>query len=368
MLNLLIKPASDLCNMRCEYCFYHDESERREVAFKGIMSCETAENLVRKAFQKESRRVLFAFQGGEPTLAGLEFFESFTELVGKYNTRGAAVEYTLQTNGLLIDEKWARFLARNAFLVGLSCDGAQKYHDRFRKDAAGNDTFDRVIRAADIMKKYGVDYNALIVVTAQSARNIKKIYTSLKKCGFKYMQFIPCLDPLDVDRILPQTLCNDDYLYFLETLFKLWFDDFKKGEYYSIRYFDNLFFMYNGDGAEQCGMQGHCNIQFVVEGNGDVYPCDFYCLDEYILGNINRDGFDELARSSAAKAFIGNSAGFDPDCKLCECFDLCRSGCRRYKRDGKYIFCDAFKRFSVTLRKTLPEINRILRSDLYNKQ
>ena len=360
MLNLLIKPASSLCNMRCRYCFYHDESLHRDVAFRGIMQQETADALIEKAFAQENRSVLFAFQGGEPTLAGLAFFESFVRKVRDANRNGVCVSYSLQTNGLSMDERWAKFLHDHHFLVGLSFDGSRA-HDLLRPDASGKDTRSRVIRAARIMEKYGVDFNILTVVTPTVARNIGQIYHEMKRRGFRYLQFIPCLDPLGCDGSSEYTLSNDDYLYFLKTLFSLWYKDFMAGEYYSIRYFDNLYFLYEGQGAEQCGMQGHCNIQFVVEGDGDVYPCDFYCLDEYRLGNIREQDFYALSHSDAARRFLGESAGFDPDCRTCPCFRLCRSGCRRYKRNGEYLYCKAFREFYPVLEKSLPKIRKKLR-------
>ena len=360
MLNLLIKPASSLCNMRCRYCFYHDESAHRDVAFRGIMQKETADALIEKVFACEKQSVLFAFQGGEPTLAGLDFFKAFADKVRQTNKNRVPVQYTLQTNGLTMDDRWAKFLRDNKFLMGLSFDGHIKVHDRLRPDASGKGTYRRVVQASRIMDKYGVDYNILTVVTPDVARNIDQVYAEMKKRGYRYMQFIPCLNPLDCDEILEYTLSNDDYLYFLKTLFGLWYKDFMSGNYYSIRYFDNLYFLYEGQGAEQCGMQGHCNIQFVVEGDGDVYPCDFYCLDEYLLGNIREMSFSELFSSAAAKKFLESSAGFDPACKTCRCFRLCRSGCRRYKWEGKYIYCDAFRAFYDDLEAKLPNVRRKL--------
>lgn len=367
MLNLLIKPASDSCNMRCKYCFYHDETSHRDVAFKGMMSDELAKTLIGKAFAYEKKAVLFAFQGGEPTLAGLDFFKNFVREVDCIKPAGARVSYTLQTNGLCIDAEWAAFLKEKKFLVGLSCDGARRFHDGMRRDCRNKPTYDRVIRAAKIMDAFGVDYNILTVVTAEIARNIGKVYSDLKRHGFRYLQFIPCLNPLDVEEELPYSPGNDDYLYFLSTLFDLWMKDFRKGDYYSIRYFDNLYYMFCGESAEQCGMQGHCNIQFVVEGNGDVYPCDFYCLDEYLLGNIKTDSFDMLSRSMSAKSFLSDTAGFDAECRTCRCFKLCRSGCRRYKKQGSYIYCRAFKDFYSRLSEGLPEIRAILQSGKYKK-
>ena len=196
MLSVLIKPASSLCNMRCTYCFYHDEAEHRDVAFRGIMSSEIAECIIKRAFAESADGVFFAFQGGEPTLAGLEFFENFVRKVKEVNLKNAPVIYTIQTNGLTMDARWAVFLRNNGFLVGLSCDGDKFVHDLLRPDASGKGTYKRVIAAAECMKKYRVDFNILTVVTKNVAKNIKKVYASFKKHGFSYMQFIPCIAPI----------------------------------------------------------------------------------------------------------------------------------------------------------------------------
>ena len=362
MLSVLIKPASSLCNMRCTYCFYHNEAEHRDVASTGIMSDETVDNLIRKAFAASRDGVFFAFQGGEPTLAGLAFFKKFVSKVEAVNARKDPVVYTLQTNGLNIDAEWAVFLRDHHFLVGLSCDGDEVIHNALRPDAAGKGTFDRVVAAAACMKKYGVEFNILTVVTRQVAKKIKRVYAAFRKQGFQYLQFIPCIAPLG-DEAYAQFVPSDaEYSKFLIRLFRVWYADFERGKYCSIRYFDNLYHIYKGQGAEQCGMQGHCNIQFVIEGNGDVYPCDFYCLDEYLLGNINRMTFGELAASENAKTFIGVSYAQSDKCRACEYAKYCCNGCRRYREDGEFRYCEASRRFYAEFVERLPEMDQMLKS------
>lgn len=348
--------------MRCTYCFYHNEAEHRDIAFTGIMSDETVDNLIRKAFVASKDGVFFAFQGGEPTLAGLAFFEKFVRKVKAVNTKNAPVIYTLQTNGLNMDAEWAKFLRDNRFLVGLSCDGDKSVHDQLRPDAAGKGTFDRVVAAAECMKRYGVEFNILTVVTKKVAKNIKKVYAAFRKQGFRYLQFIPCIAPLgqeDYAKFVPD---NEEYYRFLTKLFDAWYSDFEVGKYCSIRYFDNLYHIYKGQGAEQCGMQGHCNIQFVIEGNGDVYPCDFYCLDECLLGNINHITFKELANSAAAKMFIGMSGNHVDACRECAYAKYCCNGCRRYREGDAYRYCDASRRFYSIFVEKLPEIDHMIRN------
>ncbi len=362
MLSVLIKPSSSLCNMRCTYCFYHNEAEHRDVAFTGFMSDETADQLICKAFAASDDGVFFAFQGGEPTLVGLAFFERFVRKVKEVNTKNLPVVYTLQTNGLHMDAAWAKFLRDNRFLVGLSCDGDKLVHDKLRPDAAGKGTFDRVVAAAACMKKYGVEFNILTVVTKQVAKHIKKVYTAFRKQGFGYLQFIPCIAPLGKEDYVKYVPDNKEYYQFLSRLFDVWYSDFVAGRYCSIRYFDNLYHIYKNQGAEQCGMQGHCNIQFVIEGNGDVYPCDFYCLDEYLLGNIHTATFAELASSAAAKAFLANPCGDDGRCRDCAYTKYCANGCRRYRDGDAYRYCEASRKFYAEFVERLPEIDQMLMS------
>ena len=194
-ITMLIKPASSLCNLRCKYCFYHEEARQREIPSYGIMSLETAEKLIIRAFEEASGRVGFAFQGGEPTLAGLDFFESFVELVNKHNVKKLPVSYSIQTNGILTAEKpeYAEFFARHKFLVGLSADGTKELHDLNRIYPDGSGTYSTVLKASRVLTKAGADYNILTVINSRTARHGTAIYNAYRKNGWDYMQFIPCL-------------------------------------------------------------------------------------------------------------------------------------------------------------------------------
>ena len=344
--------------MRCAYCFYHNEAQHRAVPYTEIMSDATVDNLIKKAFAASPSGVFFAFQGGEPTLAGLEYFEKFVAKVNEVNVGGAPVQYTLQTNGLNINPEWAMFLHKHNFLVGLSCDGDAAVHNALRPDASGKGTFDRVIAAAKCMRCYGVEFNILTVVTKQVAKKIKQIYTAFRKQGFSYMQFIPCIAPIGDEAYSAFVPDDNEYYRFLHGLFDVWYAEFLRGKYVSIRYFDNLYHIYNGEGAEQCGMQGHCSLQFVIEGNGDVYPCDFYCLDDFLLGNINSLTFPELSDSANAREFLGVSQTQNEKCKACRYAKYCCNGCRRYRENGEFRYCEASRKFYAELVEKLPEIDR----------
>ena len=183
-MNILIKPASSSCNLRCEYCFYHDEASNRDIRSFGMMSTDTLEAIVSKAFAAAKTACAFGFQGGEPILAGIDFFKAFVALVKKHNTRNIAVSFALQTNGTLIDDSWAQFFADNNFLIGLSLDGNQAIHDQYRNDAVGNGTFKTVRRAAKILDAHNAQFNVLCVVTADAAAQAKSLYRFFMHNGF----------------------------------------------------------------------------------------------------------------------------------------------------------------------------------------
>ncbi|NLZ54654.1 MAG: anaerobic sulfatase maturase, partial [Thermoanaerobacteraceae bacterium] len=329
-LSILMKPASGNCNLRCKYCFYHSVTEIREVENYGMMKLGTLETIVQKALQFADGICMFAFQGGEPTLRGLDFYKKFIEFQKKYNTKNVRLNNAIQTNGIVIDDEWAEFLAENNFLVGISLDGPKDIHDSLRVDAKNRGSFNRVMNTISLFNKHRVEFNILCVVNSYVARHINKIYTFFKKNNFRYLQFIPCLDPLNEEPGgYDYSLTPERYAYFLKNLFDMWYDDIMKGNMVSIRYFDNLVGMLMGYPPEVCGMIGQCSCQFVIEADGGVYPCDFYVIDEWYLGNIENMGFVELKNSDAGKKFVEVSKHIDPRCTECKWFTLCRGGCRR---------------------------------------
>lgn len=352
--SILIKPASANCNMDCKYCFYKCLSSHREEYSKGFMTEETLETLVREAIAYADGSLTFAFQGGEPTLAGLDFFQKAVELQQKYNNKKLQIENTIQTNGLLIDEKWARFLGEHRFLVGLSLDGPKKMHDRYRKDAGGQDTFARIMHSVQLLEQYHVDYNVVTVVTNDTAKQASFLYKFWKRNHYPFVQFIPCMDEIKrQDGTQERSIYAvepEQYGKFLCELFDLWYADFATGEAMDIRMFSNLAQMAAGYPAEECGMNGCCNCYFVVEGDGSVYPCDFYCMDAWKLGTVN-DGFVQMKTSEKAKAFVEASRPVCAACQECLHFSLCRGGCRRWREpfvDGKpglNQLCSAYRMF-----------------------
>ncbi|MDO4175201.1 MAG: anaerobic sulfatase maturase [Eubacteriales bacterium] len=349
-VNILIKPASSACNMSCRYCFYKDVAQNREKESEGMLSIEQMENIICAGMEYADQICSFTFQGGEPTLAGLDFYQQAVQLVKKHRKKGVDVRFAMQTNGYAIDARWAEFLHENHFLVGLSLDGTTSQHNANRLDCTGKGTWGSAMRAAKLFDTYRVEYNILCVVTGENARHVGQIYRFYRKNNFRWLQFIPCLEPIGEKwGNASYHLSDVAYGTFLIRLFDLWFDDLKKGEYISIRHFDNWMFLLLGECTEVCSLSGICSIQFVVEADGGVYPCDFYVLDAWRLGTVGEKSFAEMAESATAREFIRRSMRLPAECKTCRWLYLCRNGCHRDRRmgttGGKTIHCKAHQMF-----------------------
>ena len=345
---LLIKPISNICNMRCHYCFYSDVSKHRDVASYGAMSRQTGEALVRKALNYADGFCSFGFQGGEPTLAGIDFFKSIVKMQHEFNHNNIKIYNSIQTNGYRLGSEWAEFFLENNFLAGLSLDGIKEVHDAYRPGADGLGTFEHVLETAEMFAEYNVDFNIICVVNKQVASRPKEIYSALKK--YKYLQFIPCLDDFGA----AESVYSPDaatYAEFLKVTFDEYYKDYMSGNYVSVRNFDNYLSILLGNPPEQCGMSGVCTCYFLVEADGSVYPCDFYVLDEWKIGNVNENSFTRMAKSPAAREFVEISRQVHADCRVCEWRGLCRGGCRRYREPyengvlSKNSLCGAYSEF-----------------------
>lgn len=355
-ISVLIKPASGMCNMQCGYCFYHDESKNRKVESYGFMTEETLEQVVAKALCFADGSCSFTFQGGEPFLRGLPFFRKAIELQKKYNVKNLKIFNAIQTNGTCIDEDWAKFLKENRFLTGVSLDGTEFTHNFFRVDASGEGTFRRAMEGIGKLQEYQVDFNILTVVNSITAKKIPRIYGFYKQNGFTHLQFIPCLNPLGKEKeVFRYTLKPETYGHFLKTLFDLWYNDWKKGDVVHIQQFEEYVKMLLLMPPGVCGMSGICSCQHVVEADGEVYPCDFYVLDEYKLGNLNEVSFEEINRKREEIRFIEESAIGSGKCVSCTYAAICRGGCRRHRMPENY-FCSSYYEFFQYAISRLEEV------------
>lgn len=329
-LSIMVKPVSSACNMRCRYCFYTDVSRNRACADMGRMSETTLDNIVRRALAYADGQVSFSFQGGEPTLAGYDFFKNLVALQKKYNTRGLHIHNAVQTNGYGIDERLLDLFAREHFLVGVSYDGTPELHDKYRMDAAGKGTSARIQNTIKALRERGIEFNVLCVVNADVAAHWQESFDRLSQ--FEYIQYIPCLDALDGEKT-DYSLTPELYTDFLKGSFDLYYRAFMAGRPVSIRNFDNYISILLGHPPENCGMCGRCGLYYLIEADGSVYPCDFYVLDEWCMGNINDSSFFRLAKSLVSARFIDASLPVPEKCRSCRWYVLCRNGCRR-ERDG----------------------------------
>lgn len=382
-INVLIKPASSLCNLTCDYCFYCDEAEKRENSSYGFMSEETLKNVIRRTILKAEGQITYAFQGGEPTLCGVDFFEKVIKFQNQYNKNNIVVQNAIQTNGYLINDEWCSFLKKNNFLVGLSVDGIPQIHNSLRHErGTGKDTFDQVLSAANLMDKYKVEYNILTVVTADIVDNIAEVYDYYKKRGWNYQQYIACLDPLEEGHNKKDySLTPEAYGEFLIKLFGLWYEDYKTGDFPYIRQFDNYIGIAAGYRPDACDMLGHCSMQNVIEADGSVYPCDFYVLDNYKLGNFNNDQLEVINNRRSEIKFIERSLNTSNECLKCDYFKMCRGGCFRHRdlnaSTGVFdnYFCKSYKVFFENCYETIvligekinTESNAIKRGEVKNK-
>lgn len=350
-VSLLIKPVSGSCDLQCTYCFYRDETKNRSKESFGMMEESTLELIIQKVLKEADAECTIAYQGGEPTLRGLEFYEKSMEYQKKYNVNQVKINNVIQTNGYGIDQSWAQFFAKHNFLVGLSIDGIKRTHDMYRKDSKGAGSFERIMKTVQIFRQCGVEFNILTVVNRQTARQVEKIYQFYKKNDFAYLQFIPCLDPLaESPGGQEYSLTPKAYGDFLKALFDLWYEDVKKGCQPYIRYFENIVGMILGLAPEACDQRGICGMQYVIEADASVYPCDFYVLDEYRLGNLAEDSIEQIDKRRKEIKFVETSTHFSEECKRCEYFYLCRGGCRRHRvleadLDGKSFFCRSYQMF-----------------------
>lgn len=350
-MHLLIKPSSGMCNMQCEYCFYHDITEKREQNFYGFMSGETLENVMKKALEYGEEACTIAFQGGEPTLIGLPFFKLAVDLAKKYNKKNLKLRFALQTNGYHLTPQWAEFFVKEDFLIGVSVDGTIHTHDLYRKNGKGTGTFLDVMKTIDWFNHYGVEYNILTVVNKKTAASIGKIYKYYKKMNFHYLQFIPCLDPLDSPSGAQEySLTPEAYGWFLCELFDLWYEDLKNGREIYIRHFYNYISLLLTGHAESCDMNGFCSVQNVIEADGEVYPCDFFVLDDYKLGNLNDVSFEEIEKNRLESGFLSEEKAPDKECRACSYFPICRGGCYRHRTmsmegNRRNYFCKAYQIF-----------------------
>lgn len=367
----MVKPVGAICNMRCEYCYYIDKATLYDTTKR--MSVEVLEEYVSQYIKaNRSEIVTFSWHGGEPLLAGVDFYERALELQKKYSD-GRVIENNIQTNGLLVDQRWCDFFSRNGFLVGISIDGPADLHDAHRRSVGGEPTFDRVISAIELMNRHGVEYNTMTVVSRLSQGRGVEVYEFLKSIGSRYMQFLPVVESLEQGRIVHPSIVGETtlgewsvtgqgYGRFLNEIFDRWITR-DVGQCF-VQIFDSTLSSYMGLPPLVCHFATTCGDAMVVEHNGDVYSCDHFVYPEFKLGNILETPLSEIYSTPAQFAFgLAKRDGLNPKCDHCKYLSLCYGGCPKHRlvvagqgEDGLNMLCEGLESF---FRHTEPYMNRI---------
>ncbi len=283
--------------------------------------------------------ISFVWQGGEPTLAGLEFFRKAVQLQEMYRYPNQRVSNSIQTNGVLVDEEWARFYKEKDWLVGVSLDGPASQHDAYRVTNDGSGSYEKVIQGIGALRSKGVEFNILALLNDINVKKPKALYRWLVGEGFKHLQFIPCVETGSNGEVTGFSITPQEYGEFLVEVFDEWKRDIP--EVYVRDFEDLLIGLVTGE-APNCVYNGKCGEYLVVEHNGDAYPCDFFVERRWLLGNINQTGVEELYNGEAMNSFRENRK-LHEKCGSCNHTALCHGGCLKSVTEDGYYFCESIK-------------------------
>ncbi len=363
--SLLIKPASAVCNLDCAYCFYLDRDADPYKALPGRrMSEDTLERLVDTWMFYSYPASVFAFQGGEPTLAGLGFFEKLVELQQRYGRNGQNVSNSIQTNAVLLDRNWCGLFRQYNWLLGVSLDGPEAMHDLYRFNKGGQPTWRKVVNAVEMLQAEKVEFNILCVLSQANVEKPREIYKFFRSLGVDNIQYIPLAEFEFDGRPMPFTITPAQYGRFLTETFDAWWPDRRK---IRIRFFDNLAEALAGQKPGTCTMHETCDSYVVVEYNGDVYPCDFFVEKDWKLGNIELDSWTEIGRRAKRYNFASKKTIGHAECAVCEYASICHGGCPKFRHaknrdfaDLDY-FCSAYKQiFAKTSGPLQQDLKKLL--------
>ena len=327
--SLLIKPASADCNLRCGYCFYLEKAGLYPESGRHRMPDEVLERLVSSYMSTEQPQYQFGWQGGEPALLGNEFFLRAVSLQKKYGKPGAIAANGLQTNATLIDDELAKTLAGYKFLAGVSLDGPAQIHDRFRKYPDGVGSHSNVLKGIETLKKHRVEFNALTLVNSENVKKGGEVYNYLKSLEIYYHQYIPCVEFDEKGGLMPCSIKGPEWGDFLIGIFGEWIkEDVRK---VSVRLFDSILNILVLNRRTSCNMSDNCCQYFLVEYNGDVYPCDFFVEKERKLGNIMKDEWEDLLNSEKYLGFGRQKSLMNKKCPSCDYLNLCMGDCLKHR-------------------------------------
>ena len=359
--SLLVKPVGARCNLRCSYCFYHPD--KRELG--SVMQPPALRLLIAQALRLPVPRPELCWQGGEPTLAGLAFYRQAVELQKELG-QGREIANSLQTNGLLLDRKWAAFLKENGFLVGLSLDGPERLHDANRLGPDGRGSWRKVMDAAERLQDAGVPVNILCSLTEQAATAGDELFEFFIAGGFTHVQFTPLLEA-DAAGKGPAhfSLTPERYGTFLCRLWDRWLEALERGKAMGVRFFESFCHQAFGLAPTLCEMYPGCGTYAVVEHDGSVYPCDFFVTGQWRLGTLEQ-GLLEILQSPGARHFNEIRLMLRTECRDCFWKAWCHGGCLKYRRLGprllpKTWFCESYRAFFAHAWPDLPRVSAAVR-------
>ncbi len=330
--SLLIKPSSAACNIRCEYCFYIDHLNHIKEGDKPAMTYKTLEKMISGYMKLPLKELSFGWQGGEPTIMGLDFFKKAVDFQKQYAPTGATISNSLQTNAILIDKPMAEFFAENNFLLGVSLDGPNKVHNRYRLTIDGKPTHSKVMDGINNLRNAKAEFNILCLVNSENVDKPRELYKYYKEKGFSFLQFIPCVEYDENGNLTHYSITGKQWGKFLCDIFDIWFrKDTKK---VSIRHFDSVLnYMILGHYTE-CTMDKDCRQYFVVEYDGGIYPCDFFVKKELLLGNVNSANdqiWESVLTNSHYEIFGGKKRKWNKKCSTCKWLKLCHGDCQKMR-------------------------------------
>ena len=388
--HMLAKPSGPICNLNCHYCFYTEKEALFEPKTPFRMSDETLENFIKNYIGAQNvEEIPFVWQGGEPTLMGLDFYKKVVELQKKY-ANGKRIANSLQTNGTLLTDEWFLFLAENNFLVGLSLDGPKEIHDRYRVDRGDKPTYDRVLNTLHGLQKFGVQYNVLTCVTNESSNQALEIYHFFKNEGVEYIQFIPIVERLadeqaqalglrhatpasmtdDGVHLAPWTVDPEKYGDFLITIFDEWVRN-DVGTV-NVMNFESSLVSWMGLPATVCIFAETCGNAAIIEHNGDVYSCDHFMYPDYKLGNIQEQTFKEMMDSVQQHEFgQAKKAALPKYCQTCEVKFACNGECPKHRflttpdgEPGLNYLCGGYKKYFTHIHRYMKVMVKLLENGM----
>lgn len=352
--HMMAKPTSFHCNLKCDYCFYLEKeglvntkpkSDMNQDISRDYMSDGVLKQYVRSYIRShQGQQIDFAWQGGEPTLAGLDFYRNVVKYQQQY-AEGKTITNSFQTNAIAINRQWAEFFAENNFLIGVSIDGLEDVHDKYRISVNGKPTYERVKRAIALLREYKVEFNTLTVINDQNWDKGKETYHALKELGSCHFQFIPIVEvepscqqsttghysPSKDFSMTHFSVPSHGYGKFMSDVFDEWIKNQDVGKIY-IRIFDSILAMWMGYPASTCIQSKDCGQAMVIEANGDVYSCDHYVYEANRLGNITQTSLGKLATSKQQQRFgSAKSQKLTDQCNTCEVYNLCHGGCPKHR-------------------------------------